>query len=150
MNRLVFFALALTFLAGSCTGIKEPDFKGVENLKLGTLGLKKSVLRADLHFHNPNKFRIQIQRAEGDAWIDNNYLGHFTVDTLVEISSKKDFWLPVKLEVDMSKLAKNSVLAILRPEVVVRLEGKARLGKGMLSINYPFRYSGKHDLGEIF
>jgi len=150
MKFLILPTLFLIFLASSCTRLKDPDFKGVENLKLGKLGLKKSILNADLHFHNPNQFRIVLQRAEGDAWIEDNFLGHFSVDTLVEISAKKDFWLPVKMEVDMSKLVKNSVLAIFRPEVLIRIEGKARLGKGMLFINYPFNYSGKHELGEIF
>ena len=150
MKWLILPTLFLIFLANSCTRLKEPDFKGVENLKLGKLGLKKSILRADLHFYNPNQFRVILQRAEGDAWLEDNFLGHFTVDTLVEIEPKKDFWLPVNMEVDMSKLVKNSVLAILRPEVLIRIEGKARLGKGLLFINYPFNYSGKHDLGEIF
>jgi LEA14-like dessication related protein len=150
MKKWILPSLVLLFLATSCTRLKEPDFKGVENLKLGKLGLKKSILRADLHFHNPNGFRLILQRAEGDAWIEDNFLGHFTVDTLVEIPSKEAFRIPVKMEVDMSKLAKNSLLAIFRPEVLIRIEGKAKVGKGMLSINYPFRYSGKHDLGEVF
>ncbi len=103
----------------------------------------------DLKYNNPNKFGMRLTRAEGDAWLDENPLGHFTLDTIVVIGPNEDFWIPVKLELDMSKVLKNSILALLGSEVNLKVEGKARINKGIISINYPFNYSGKHTVSEL-
>ncbi len=144
-----FLCLAPALFFISCGQVKEPDFKDIENVHITTLGLAKSSLTLDLHYFNPNKFRVKLKSAEGDAWIENNFLGHFSMDTLIHIPANGDFRLPVKLQVDMSKLLKNSLVALLAKEVTVKVEGKARLGKGLIYINYPIRYEGKQNLGEL-
>lgn len=133
----------------SCGQIKEPDFRSIENVRVSKFGLNNSFLTLDLYYFNPNNFRLKLKHAEGDAWIENNYLGHFLIDTLVQVPAQGDFRLPVKLQVDMSKVLKNSVLAFLSREVTVKVEGKARVGKGFIFINYPIRYEGKQDLDKL-
>ena len=141
--------LASTFFLFSCESVKEPDFKSIENVRISKFGLNESTLSLDLHYFNPNKFRVKLQKAEGDAWIENNFLGHFSMDTLIHIPANEEFSLPVKLQVDMGKIFKNSLVAFLAKEVLVKIEGKARLGKGFVFINYPIRYEGKQNLGEL-
>ncbi len=146
---LLFLCLALLFFLLSCGSIKEPDFKSIENVRISKFGLSESTLSLDLRYFNPNKFRVKLQKAEGDAWIENNFLGHFSMDTLIHIPARGEFRLPVKLQVDMAKIFKNSLVAFLAKEVVIKVEGKARLGKGFVFINYPIRYEGKQNLGEL-
>jgi len=143
------FYLAPLLFMFSCGSVKEPDFKSVENIRISRFGLSESTLNLDLHYFNPNGSGLKMKNAEGDAWIDNNYLGHFTIDTLINIPARGDFRLPVKLKVDMSKILKNSLLAFLSKEVLVKIGGTARVGKGFVYINYPIRYEGKQDLGEL-
>ena len=133
----------------SCGQLKEPDFKGIENVHLNKLGLKESTLFLDLHYFNPNRFSLKLKKAEGDAWMEDNYLGHFTVDTLIYIPANGDFWLPVNLQVDMSKILKASLITLLTKEMMIKVEGKARVGKGFLYINYPISYEGKQKLDEM-
>ena len=133
----------------SCGQIKEPDFKGIENVRVNKAGLKESVLLLDLHYFNPNKTRVKLKSAEGDAWIEDNFLGHFTMDSLIHVPAIGDFRVPVKLQVDMSKIIKNSLMALLGKKVMIKIKGKARVGKGFVYINYPIRYEGKQDLGEL-
>lgn len=144
----LFYAIPV-FLLLSCGQVKEPDFKGIGNVRISKFGLKESALTLDLHYFNPNNMRIKLKSAEGDAWIENNFLGHFTLDTLIHIPANGDFSLPVKLQVDMSKIFKNSVIALLAKETVIKVEGKARVGKGLIYINYPIRYEGKQQLSEM-
>ena len=146
---LLFLCLASLFFLPSCGSVKEPDFKSIENVKVSKFGLSESTLSLDLRYYNPNKFRVKLQNAEGDAWIENNYLGHFSMDTLIHVPANGEFRLPVKLQVDMGKILKNSLVAFLAKEVVIRVEGKARLGKGFVFINYPIRYEGKQNLGDL-
>jgi LEA14-like dessication related protein len=143
------YALLLMISLYSCSDIKDPKFTGIENLQVTKLGLKGSIFKMDLLFNNPNKFGLQLSAADGDVWLDNNFLGHFVMDTKVRIGKNEDFRLPVTLEIDMGKILKNSMLALLAPEVNLRLEGKARLGKGIISINYPFHYEGKHNISHL-
>jgi LEA14-like dessication related protein len=144
---LATFCFSLLLL--SCSGIKDPKFRDIENLRVHKFGLANSSLKMDLRYLNPNRFGLKLLHAEGDAWMDNNFLGHFKMDSAVYIGPGADFLLPVKLELDMSKFLKNSVLAILSPEIELKVEGKARLGKGGININYPFHYKGRHDIRKL-
>ena len=144
------FYLFLPLFLLSCGSVKEPDFKAIENVRVSKLGFNQSSLSLDLSYFNPNKFRIKLKNAEGDAWIDNNFLGHFTVDTLIHIPANGDFKLPVKLQIDMSKFFKNYLLTFLAKEVTIKVAGRARVGKGFIFINYPIRYEGKQNLEELF
>ncbi len=129
--------------------MKKPSFKGIENVRVSKFGMNESTLTLDLHSFNPNKSRLKLKNAEGDAWIENNFLGHFNIDTLINIPAEGDFRLPVKLKVDMSKILKNSVTAFFANEVTIKVEGNARVGKGFVFINYPIHYEGKQNLEKL-
>jgi len=133
----------------SCGSIKDPEFQSIENIKLGKLGLSESTLNLDIVYSNPNNTRLKLKSAEGEAWLDYNFLGHFTVDTLIKIPANDLFRLPVKLKIDMSKIVQSSVLAFLNPEVLIKVIGKARVGKGFVYINYPIKYEGKQNLRQL-
>ena len=92
---------------------------------------------------------MKLKNAEGDAWLENNFLGHFTMDTMIHIPAKGDFRLPINLKVDMGKIFKNSILTLLAKEVKIRVEGNARVGKGLIYINYPIRYEGMQNLEKL-
>jgi len=49
----------------------------------------------------------------------------------------------------MSKILQSSILAFLNPEVMIKVNGKAKLGKGIVYINYPIKYEGKQNLREL-
>lgn len=145
--RLLSLAILLTFAC--CKSFKEPDFKNVENIKLSRLGKKESVLRMDVRYYNPNKTRLKLKEATGEAWIDDQFLGNFKLDTLVYVPGQAEFTLPVSLQVEMGPLVQNSLVLFLNKEVNVKLEGRARVGKGIIFINYPIRYEGKQNLGKL-
>lgn len=146
---LSLFYFTSAFFLLSCGQVKEPDFKKIENIRVSKMGLRESSLTLDLCYFNPNNIRIKLKSAEGDAWIENNFIGHFIIDSLIQIPANGDFRLPVKLKVDMSKVLKNSLIALLAKETIIKVEGKARVGKGFVYINYPIRYEGKQKLGEL-
>ncbi|MEO5945820.1 MAG: LEA type 2 family protein [Chitinophagaceae bacterium] len=141
--------LIAVFGLTSCGSIKDPEFQRIENIRFGKLGLTESILNLDILYLNPNKTRLKLKSAEGEAWLDNTYLGRFIIDTLIKIPANDLFRLPVKLQVDMSKIVQSSVLAFLNPEVVIKINGKARVGKGFIYINYPIKYEGKQNLREL-
>ncbi len=151
ITRLVsyFFCFFSVLFLLSCGDLTEPDFRSIANVRVSKLGLSESTLSLHLNYFNPNKFRLKLRKAEGDAWIENSYLGHFIMDTTIQIPAKGEFRLPVKLQVDMARVFKNSLLTFLAKEVTIKVEGEARVGKGLVYINYPIRYEGKQNLQQL-
>lgn len=137
VSGLIFFT--------SCGNLKEPDFKGIDNVRMDRIGAKESIVFLDINYYNPNKAKLKLKEARGDAWLEGTPLGHFTIDSAITIPPLSDFSLPVKLQVDMSKAAKNTMTLLLNPIVNVRIEGKAKVGKSGFFIKYPITYEGKHD-----
>ena len=139
----------LSILA-SCGSMKDPVFKGIENVKMDGLGINASSVTLDIRYFNPNGFRGQLKQAEGDAWIDSIYLGRFIVDTTVQIPANSDFLVPVKLAVDMKQLLKHSFASFLKEDVLLKITGKARAGKSGFYRNFSLNYLGKQNLQQLF
>lgn len=134
----------------SCQSLQAPEFRNVDNIRLGKLGKKSSSILADVQYYNPNKMRLKLKSAKGEAWLDEVYLGQFVVDSLVEIPALGNFSLPVKLDADMSSVLQHSMTALLGREVRLRIRGTARVGKSIFFINYPIEYEGKQRLDQLF
>ncbi len=145
---ILFCLLAVAFLP-SCQSVKDPELKGIENVRIGRIGISRSNLTFDMVFFNPNNYRMKLKEASGDAWLDGNPLGHFTVDTLVHIPALGDFRMPVQMEMDMSYLVENISAAFTDKLVTLKLDGKARAGKGLIFINYPLRFEAKQKFSEL-
>lgn len=149
----IFFSLFLSLLTvaflPSCKPAMDPELKGIENVRIGRVGLTGSNLTFDILFFNPNNYRLKLKEASGDAWLDGNPLGHFTVDTVVHIPAQGDFRLPVQMEMDMKYLVENISAAFTDKIVTLKLDGKARAGKGLLFINYPLRFEAKQKFREL-
>lgn len=144
--------LALFVVSGlvSCRDMKDPVFKNIENVKGDRLNFSNSSVTLDMRYFNPNNFKGQLKQAEGDAWMDSTYLGHFMVDSLVNIPANSDFLVPVKLLVDMKQILKHSLTALLNEEVNIRISGRAKAGKGGIFRNFNLNYQGKQNLRELF
>jgi LEA14-like dessication related protein len=150
MKKLIIAVWVTTLLCACGGNIKDPVFKGIENVKLNRVGKAESAVTLDIRYHNPNSFRGLLKRAEGDAWMDSTYLGHFIVDTAVSIPANSEFLVPVKLAVDMNQIVKNSFTAFLKNEVLLRISGKARAGKSGIYKSFSLNYQGMQNLSQLF
>jgi LEA14-like dessication related protein len=135
-------------LAG-CRTLKQPEFRQVKNLVLASLTISETVLAMDLVYFNPNRSGIKLKHAEADVYLNNVLLGHFKTDTLIRIPKAADFSIPVKLKADRQNILKNSLTLLTNPVVTIKVEGKARLGKGFFFINTPLRYEGVHSITDL-
>lgn len=147
--RYFFSSLLLLFVLASCKDFKEPVFDKIENVKMGQLNLDKPVISLQMKYFNPNKFAAKLKNAEGDAWMENSYLGHFTVDTTVAVPANSDFHIPVNLAVDMKSILQNSFSLLLKDEVNIKITGKAKAGRAGFYKSFPIYYEGKQDIGQI-
>lgn len=148
-SLLLPFLVLLLVGFGSCRSFKEPELRAIENVKAPSLGFKNAVVTLDLHFYNPNKSKVRFKHASGEAWVDGQKLGNFSVDSSMTIPSRADFWLPVKLEMEMKDALRHASLLLSKEPIYLKIDGKARLGKAGIFFNYPIKYEGKQDISKL-
>ena len=149
MKALLFVLVSIVIFT-SCGKMKDPVFKGIENVKVNEIGMAESTVTLDIRYHNPNNFNGLLKQAEGDAWMDSTYLGHFTVDSSVHIPANSEFLIPVKMAIDMKKMLRHSFAALLNEKVLLRISGQAKAGKSGFYKNFSLDYQGMQNLRELF
>jgi LEA14-like dessication related protein len=149
MHKLLILVL-VGLAMSSCRALKDPVFKGIGNVQVKGIGLGQSDLLVDMTYFNPNQSRGKLKEAQGEAWMDSIYLGHFTVDSTVNIPANADFIVPVRLIIKMKNILKNSFSLFMKNEVTIRLEGEAKAGKGGLYRRFGLHYEGKQNVDKLF
>lgn len=142
--------LLFSLLFCSCSKMRDPVFMGIENVRMNGVGLAASMVTLDIRYLNPNKFQGRLKQAEGDAWIDSVYLGHFLVDTLVDIPANSEFLVPVKLSLDMKQLLKHSLTSFQQDSVKLVINGRAKAGRSGVYKNFSLNYAGMQNLKALF
>lgn len=147
MHKKLWWAL-LPILFVACAKPTGFDYLGIRNIKVVKFDLKESTISAEVGYYNPNRYPVTMKRAEVDVYVDNNYFGHSLLDSTIHIPRKDTFYLPVLLTVNMTTTAMGllQTLGGGQQEVMIKMEGKARIGRGGFFINYPIKYEGPQKL----
>ena len=136
----------LLLFAVSCRTIKEPEYRGIDSFRISGIGVDTSMITLNLTYFNPNKYGLKLKEAEGDAYIDSVYLGHFLLDSLIKIPKTSDFTVPFLLKANMKNIYTNALSVFANKEFNIRLEGRCKVGRGGLFFPYPIHYEGKQSL----
>ncbi|MFV0606425.1 MAG: hypothetical protein ACK5NK_11355 [Niabella sp.] len=148
--KAIFMLVILTALLPSCMRYKNVQFKGVEKLKIGKIGMNETTIEMNLLFKNPNKMGAQLNNAKGKAWLDNVYIGDFLLQgESIKIPAKSNFSVPISLSVNINDLLKNAGSILFKDSVSIQLDGAANLSKGSLKKTFPLTYFGKKSSEEI-
>lgn len=144
-TKLLLYLLVIfmvSFLATSCQAPKELIYRDFKNVKVEKVGFDATTLKVDLVYYNPNNFGLQLKYTDLDIFVDNNYLGHSSQDYQITIPKLGEFTLPIKIDVDMKNLLKNSLASLLGKEVMVKITGNVKLGKANVYKTFPVNYEG--------
>lgn len=139
------FAILTSILIG-CGKPTAPIYYDFINLNIDSVGKEKSVVSAELKYYNPNNYNLQLRRGNIDVYINNQLAGHSNLDSLIVIPKRDTFYLPVKMEVDMKVIAKNALSIFLNNELLIKLDGRARVGRSGVFMTLPIHYEGKQKL----
>lgn len=135
--------LLLTILLVSCSTPKELEYRDFKNFTFDKVGFSATAIKMELVYYNPNNFGLQLKATELDIFVDNNYLGHTIQEQLVNIPKREEFSIPVKIDVDMKNLLRNGITSLLSNEVMIRVTGTVKVGKGNIFKSFPVNYEGK-------
>ena len=150
MKKIVLPLLALLciglFLLSGCSRPIAPEYRSIENLKVNSLGVGESAISADLKYFNPNNFSLKLKYGETDVYLNNRFLGKTILDTMTVIPALDSFLIPVSMKVDMKQVYANALDILLSNEVLIKLDGFAKMGKGGIFFNLPIKYEGKQKI----
>ena len=143
MNKkyLIFSFVIMALL--SCSSPKALEYKTYHNFSINSLGYNKSSISLDLEYFNPNNFGMQLRKTDLDIFVNGNLLGHTSLDTLISIPRRDTFSIPIKFDVDMQNAFKNAWNTLLGKDVLIRLSGKVKVGKGNVFMSFPVEYETK-------
>ncbi len=132
----------------SCAKPTGFQYLGVRNVKVIKFGLKESTVSSEVGYYNPNKFPVTMKQAEVDVYVNNILFGHSILDSTIRIPKRDSFYIPVLLTVNMSTTAMSLIQTLGggQDSVKVKLDGKARVGRGGIFINFPIKYKGMQKL----
>lgn len=139
------FGIVLLTSCGTAN-IKEPEYRYIREIKLIEMGLLQSTAGIDMVYYNPNNFGVQLAEARGDVYVDNAYLGRFSLDDKVQVRKRSEFIVPAIIKVDMIGAIKNQQEILKKKEVLVRIEGMARVKKAGMSREVPIRYESMQNV----
>ena len=134
----------LAYLLTSCSSPKALVYSDYKNFRIENLGFSNTLVKLDLEYVNPNNFGLQLRNSDLDIFINNNFLGHSTSDTLINIPRRDTFLLPINFAVDMQNIFKNAFNTLAGNEVLIKVTGKLKLGKANVFISMPVNYEGKY------
>jgi len=143
LRKLLLATCTILILFTACKKPRSFDYRGVKNIKVQQLGFDKSKLSMDLIYFNPNGFGVNLRKVDCDIFVDNNYLGKYTLDTTLYIDKRSEFVLPSNMNVDMRNVYKNIFNVLFSKEITVRLKGTTRVGKGGIYLTIPIDFETK-------
>ncbi|MEO6136631.1 MAG: LEA type 2 family protein [Ginsengibacter sp.] len=143
MKKIWFFYFAAVSVLLSCSSPKALEYKTYHNFSIQSLGFTNTSISLDLEYYNPNNFGMRLKNTDLDIFVNGNLLGHSVTDSLISIPRKGTFLVPVKFNVDMQNAFKNAWNTIVGKEVLIRLSGKVKVGKGNVFMSFPVEYASK-------
>ena len=139
--------IGLIFLS-SCgfKNVKEPEYRDIREVRMIELGILQSTAGVDLVYYNPNNFGVEVSEARGDVYVDNQFLGLFSLNESVQVNKRSEFVLPAILKLDMIGALKNQRELIKKKEVLLRIEGLGRIKKAGFTRDVPIKYESMQNI----
>lgn len=143
MKKYISILLISSLAILSCSTPKALEYKTYHNFSISKLGFDKSTISMDLEYYNPNNYGLQLKKTDLDIFINGNLLGHSSTDSLLNIPRRSTFLIPITFNVDMQNIFKNAFNAFTGKEVLIKLTGKIKIGKGNVFMSLPVDYESK-------
>lgn len=131
------------FILLSCSKPQAFEYRDLKNFRVDSAGFTSSIVKMDLVYFNPNNFGVDLKNINCDVYLNQNYVGHYSLDTNMHIAKRSEFYVPSRMAVDMKNLIKNSLISLFSSDVLLEVKGTVRLGKSGFNMTIPFNYSGR-------
>jgi LEA14-like dessication related protein len=132
----------MVVFGAACKKPQDFQFLGVRNLGLEMQSLNAATISAELAYYNPNKFGVKVKHIDAEVFANGNSVGSYTLDTLMQIPARENFVFPARLEIKNMQSVFSSALSFLaNKEIILRVVGKTKAGKGAVFVTIPFDFT---------
>ena len=143
------FLISSFLFSSGCQTPLSPEYEGFDDLRIGKLNMQESLISTNLKFYNPNNFGLQLRKAEMDIFVNEKLVDHYLLDSTIHISKKDTFFIPVSIKINFSSMLSNALQSLLKNEIKIRLDGKAKLKKGAVGFTMPLHYEDTQKLDAL-
>lgn len=143
-----FTLLLLCFVFTACGKLKDPEFRRLDHFKLEKLGLQESIVSFAAVYYNPNNVGVTVKEADFDVYVDSAYLGKFLQPQEISVNQQSEFSIPLRGTISLAKAFELKIPQLVGKEVLIRADGKVKVGKGEIFISKDIHYSGRQVLDE--
>ena len=145
-KQLSFVLFVAILMLNACKSPQAFEYREIKHVELKHLGFSKTVVLLDLVYYNPNNFGVTLKKVDCEVSLNQNYLGHYLLDTTLHIAGKSQFVVPASVEFDMGDFLKRGASILLNKEALVGVKGTTRIGKFGIYRNIPIQYETKYKL----
>jgi len=150
MKKILLLLPAFLFLVSCNSGnIKEPEYRDIRDVRLINVGLLQTTAGMDFVYYNPNSFGVQLNKARGDVYIDNAFLGSFELKDKVKVPKRNEFVVPAIIKLDNFSVISNQRDIWKKKEALIRIDGIAIIKKAGISKEVPIKYEGMQNIDKL-
>lgn len=142
--RKISSLLVVLFVAISCKVSDEPEFVKMENIFPTKVSVLNVEIVSDAIFNNPNDVGCELVSTDITVLVNGNEMGKASQAKNVEISSKGEFTIPLKVSFSPTKLLENkddilssSLPNLLSQKIEISYKGTITLKKAGVSFDVP-------------
>lgn len=130
-KRFSFWAILIVLLAQmACAPLKEPEFRGIQNMQVSSQG-SQLVVDAEAIMFNPNRKKMTLYEIDLDVAINDANVGHILDSTEVAVPAEEVFYVPVRVTVPTQKVLSNLLTSLFSAakdkKVEVQYRGHVRM-----------------------
>lgn len=126
MKKLL-FAVVTLFLISSCIELEEPEFNGIEDIKIAKLENHKLGIQLGIKVLNPNFFSIKIKPSTVDIFVEDQLIGKAFLDDKIKLIRKKEdiYFAKIRVDLEDGSMMKFFKFA-LQDKVQLRVKGAVK------------------------
>lgn len=144
IKHIILFAV-LIGLVSSCSNIENPSLKSVTNVDVVNMSTDLVDINAEMVFHNPNSFSLDLANTDMIAYVDDIELAVIKQNYEATMPANTDFNMPVNIKLDLKKLYKNDPISALskgykimaEKKLNIKFVGSISVGKGVAKVSVP-------------
>jgi LEA14-like dessication related protein len=140
MKHFIIIAILFALTSATCSdniGVKEIEYKGIKKTTLQKASFTNAAIRADLEYHNPNAFGIDVKDADLQLFLNDKFIGTADQPEVTKVPAKSTFIFPVVAHFNPLKLLGTALGVLGNKTNKLTIKGTARVGKGGIYIKIP-------------
>lgn len=143
LKSISLFLLVFILLSSCARPEQEPEFRRIDNLKVGKISGSSAVLTGDAVFYNPNEVKAKLKKIAIDVELEGKSIGTINQSFNTKIPALAEFTVPLEASFDISDVGLlNGLLSIFGgKKVEVRYKGTIQVSMYGFPTTVPVDYT---------